>query len=146
MNETMTDPILCYVDGPWAYFTTATLAQQWGDDWNDAPYEHNAGRPYEWREYMRERGIEPYEVSQVAWEAPMQTPRDGHLNSPYSVEQINAGAAPWLATDEWHDGDPIAIPAGTPLSLFTTLVQQSGGDVYLPAPKTNAPTLGGPEA
>ena len=41
------DPILCYVDEPWAYFTTQDLDKQWGDDWNDAPYEHNAGTPYE---------------------------------------------------------------------------------------------------
>lgn len=38
---------LCYIDGPWAYFTTQPVAEQWGDDWDDAPYEHNAGDPYE---------------------------------------------------------------------------------------------------
>jgi len=30
---------LCYVSGPWAYFTTQALNKQWGDDWDDAPYE-----------------------------------------------------------------------------------------------------------
>lgn len=47
------EPRLCYVDGLdtlTAFFTTRPLAEQWGDDWNDAPYEHNAGRPYRWRE------------------------------------------------------------------------------------------------
>lgn len=39
-------PVLCYVEGCWAFFTTKPLSDQWGDDWNDAPYEHNAGRPY----------------------------------------------------------------------------------------------------
>lgn len=38
---------LCYVKGSFAYFTTQELSKQWGDDWNDAPYEHNAGEPYE---------------------------------------------------------------------------------------------------
>lgn len=38
--------VLCYVDGQRAYFTTAKLADQWGDDWDDALYEHNAGEPY----------------------------------------------------------------------------------------------------
>lgn len=33
---------LCYVDDGFAYFTTKPLTEQWGDDWNDAPYEHNA--------------------------------------------------------------------------------------------------------
>ncbi len=40
------DPVLCYVDEPWAYFTPAALTDQWGDDWNDTPYEHNAEEPY----------------------------------------------------------------------------------------------------
>lgn len=29
-----TQPILCYVEGCWAYFTTQALKDQWGDDWN----------------------------------------------------------------------------------------------------------------
>jgi hypothetical protein len=37
---------LCYVKGNWAYFTSRPLSEQTGDDWNDAPYEHNAGTPY----------------------------------------------------------------------------------------------------
>ena len=28
------------------YFTS-DMAAQWGDDWDDRPYEHNAGKPYE---------------------------------------------------------------------------------------------------
>jgi len=40
-------PRLCYVERQWAYFTTRPIAEQWGDDWDDAPYEHNAGEPYE---------------------------------------------------------------------------------------------------
>jgi hypothetical protein len=44
--ERIVVPVLCYVDGCWAFFTTKPLSEQWGDDWNDAPYEHNAGRPY----------------------------------------------------------------------------------------------------
>ena len=44
----MSEPVLCYIEGPWAYFTTRPLADQCGDDWDDAPYEHNAGWPYKW--------------------------------------------------------------------------------------------------
>ncbi|OGN14800.1 MAG: hypothetical protein A3J47_00270 [Candidatus Yanofskybacteria bacterium RIFCSPHIGHO2_02_FULL_43_22] len=40
------EPVLCFVEGNTAYFTTQELSKQWGDDWNDAPYEHNAERPY----------------------------------------------------------------------------------------------------
>ena len=34
---------LCYIENDNAYFTTNDLMKQWGDDWNDALYEHNAG-------------------------------------------------------------------------------------------------------
>lgn len=30
-----------------AYFTDIDLKDQWGDDWDDAPYEHNAECPYD---------------------------------------------------------------------------------------------------
>lgn len=60
---------LCYIEssgsGGTAYFTTNDLDRQWGDDWNDAPYEHNAGSPYEWLEYMGDRGIAKYEIRKV---------------------------------------------------------------------------------
>ena len=31
----------------YAYFTPISLDKQWGDDWNDTPFEHNAGIPYD---------------------------------------------------------------------------------------------------
>jgi hypothetical protein len=37
--------VLCYVEGSKAYFTTQALADQWGDDWDHVPYEHNAETP-----------------------------------------------------------------------------------------------------
>lgn len=36
---------LCYVDGGVLYFTD-DIKTQWGDDWNDAPADCNAGAPY----------------------------------------------------------------------------------------------------
>lgn len=106
MSET-NEPVLCYVCGPWAYFTTRPLADQWGDDWDDAPYEHNAGTPYEWREsdgigclcngpggYLAYGGtgtqapcgktghvplppIARWDVVRVAWAGDFDTPADG---------------------------------------------------------------------
>ncbi len=120
----MAEPVLCYVSPPWAYFTTQPLEKQWGDDWNDAPYEHNAGLPY------RYAGVgEPYEVIQVAFDAPLETPADGHLNSPYSVEMINAGTVAWLYT-AYYTNPPTKIMAGTPLSEFRKLIVAVGGTVY----------------
>jgi hypothetical protein len=120
----MNEPILCYVDECWAYFTTAPLDEQWGDDWNDAPYEHNAGTPYE---------REPYKISKVAFDFEfygMERPCDSHLNSPYSVEQINAGAIAWLRTPSYFEKQVI-ISAGTTLSDFKRLIKEAGGKVYI---------------
>ena len=75
---------LCFVDSEeWAgdpitlYFTELDdVTEQWGDDWNDRPYEHNAGEPYEndysqtWRAY-----------STIASCMPRHKPRKGTLCS-----------------------------------------------------------------
>ena len=55
----------------------------WGDDWDDSPYEHNAGEPY--GEYIK-----------VVIQGEFMTPNYGNINSRYSVESINKGAIPWL--------------------------------------------------
>jgi hypothetical protein len=117
----MTEPVLCFVSEPWAYFTTKPLSEQWGDDWNDAPYEHNAGVPY---------SDEPGQIVKLAYEADLYQPCYGCLNSPWSVEQINAGAVAWLASPTYAKGDQIVIPSGTPLSQFKDLIRQAGGCVY----------------
>ena len=45
-SSMVNNAVLCFVDKTWAYFTTKPIESQWGDDWDDAPYEHNAGEPY----------------------------------------------------------------------------------------------------
>ena len=156
--------VLCYVDSPWAYFTTRPLEKQWGDDWNDAPYEHNAGTPYtpsksfgtvrrnmngrrivrvtkpgatpdeDWVEGSEydEDGKPEWEIFRIAYDGDLETPREGQRNSPWSVEQINAGAVAWLRTSRWFDGKPVVIPAGTTLTQFCKLVAEAGGAAYLP--------------
>lgn len=122
---------LCYVEGDWAYFTTQALDKQWGDDWNDAPYEHNAERPYEWQEYMTRHGIEPYEIKKLPFDGDFAQPCSYTFNSAYSVEMINGGAIPWLWSPSY--GVPaVTIPAGTNLPDFIRLVKEAGGRVYLP--------------
>jgi len=117
----MPEPVLCYIKDCWAYFTTIPLSEQWGDDWDDAPYEHNAGTPYR---------DSPDQVTKLAWEADLDQPCDGHLNSPWSVEQINAGAVAWLSTSSYIKGPKLAIPAGATISQFKELIKQAGGFVY----------------
>ena len=49
-KESMKDLKLCFIDNEinCAYFTEKDVTEQWGDDWNDAPYEYNAEPPYEY--------------------------------------------------------------------------------------------------
>jgi len=121
---------LCYIEGPWAYFTTAK--RQWGDDWNDAPYEHNAGRPYDWRESSTE---EPYTIRSVAFDGPFQTP--AALGLSVSVQDINEERFAWLTLDrfervpEGYSG-ATALMGGASLEEFCRFVEALGGTVYEP--------------
>lgn len=145
--------VLCYVDGPWAYFTTQELAKQTGDDWDDAPYEHNAEEPYEpgVRYYADGRieklerdwnpdGSPKWEVIRIAWRGPLETPDAWATNSPWSVDQINAGATPWLKPAQFGAKHSVSIFAGTTLADFIAAVHSCGGVVYLPAPLTREAT------
>lgn len=125
------EPVLCYVDDDHrAWFTTAPLAEQCGDDWGDANYEHNAGEPYEYQEHDERANRTPWRLVVVVYDAPLMTPAErAHGNSRYSVKQINRGAVAWLQPDEWSDVT-VVIPAGTPLSRFVRLIEQAGGCVY----------------
>jgi len=123
--DALVSPRLCYIDGCWAYFTTQPLGKQWGDDWDDAPYEHNAGTPY------GPRGDErPWEIIKVAFEADLQTPADFAAgNSRYSVEDINQKAVAWLASPSWSK-DKISIHAGATVEEFCAAIKSVDGDVY----------------
>ncbi len=94
-----------YVEGEkehYAYFTDLEdLQEQWGDDWDDAPYEHNAGWPYDKIRTDEHTVLKvPFAVisdncnGNSHW---VKFPCDyGAGNSPFSVEEINAGAVPWI--------------------------------------------------
>jgi len=132
MNNEPKPPVLGYVDGNWAFFTTRNLADQWGDDWDDAPYEHNAGEPYCYSDHDAKEEREPWEITKVALDRYFEPPSEGHCNSPWSVEQINAGAVAWLRSSRWKTGKPIVIPAGTTFARFCELIGEGGGTVYFP--------------
>lgn len=145
------DAVLCYVRGSWAYFTTAPLSEQWGDDWNDAPYEHNAGAPYAAsKSYSRydhatkswikgsdyTDGVPNWEVIKIAYDANLQEPDEcGSGNSPYSVQDINSGATPWL--HDRYGGSGVKVMAGTSLRDFIQIIEQFGGTIYLPRTADN---------
>lgn len=132
----MNNEKLCYVDGNTAYFTTQPIADQWGDDWDDAPYEHNAGEPYtpmacyyaDGTQKEPERDWNPdgtpkWTILAVEFAAEVRLPCDEMLNSPYSVEQINHGCVPWLSM-------PFAgLYAGASLNEFSDFIARAGGIV-----------------
>lgn len=124
-------PVLCYIEGNWAFFTTQPLDKQWGDDWDDAPYENNAGRPYEFHAHDSKAGKERWEITKVAWDGDFETPgRWGGGNSHYSVQSINSGAAAWLFQRGYKEKPPISIQAGTTLDEFVKKITQGKGCVY----------------
>lgn len=132
-------PRLCYIAHGYAYFTTLQdVTRQWGDDWNDIPYEHNAEEPYPWND---RRGVPRYEISKFPFECShLLTPPDFlnyTNNSPYSVEMINRGDVPWLQTPsyDYYSGPVICIMAGTSFNDFVTMVHLAGGEVYVPIQK-----------
>lgn len=117
---------LCYVRGNKAWFTD-NIERQWGDDWNDKPYEHNAGEPYDdW--YDEEGVIGEIKLKVLYFETndwSEKQPCDGYLNSPYSVEEINRGKVPWLETDKYK------IYAGTLYEDFIRIIEGNGGNIYI---------------
>lgn len=94
------------------FFTEDSLDDVWGDDWDDAPYEHNAGTPYAPCLTLFAIGVD--------------SARSGYLNSPYTVEGINNGEVPWL-TDEGNNG----LYAGATVNEFIQFMVDSPSGIYL---------------
>ena len=72
----------------------------WGDDWNDQPYEHNAGEPYNEHTVII---IDNHDRNSI-------TPNTGHTNSPHSVLGINVHKYPWILSS---DGKYRLLPNAT---------------------------------
>lgn len=108
----------------YAYFTSAPLEEQWGDDWNDAPYEHNAGEPYE---------DEGYEIVKIPFAIPSSLeykfPCDWAWggNSSFSVEDINGGVIPWISV-KTGKRKYVNIFAGISDSKFKEIMKELCGE------------------
>jgi hypothetical protein len=134
MNTELARFKLCYIcpRTRFAYFTELDLKDQWGDDWNDAPYEHNAGDPYEHR-FIDKEPVH-HQIVKVAWEGSYETPAErGGPNSLWSVEEINKGAIAWLIPTQWDSSvkDARPVHAGDTLLTFIEKIEGSGGTVYM---------------
>ena len=111
------------------FFTEADLKEQWGDDWNDAPYDLNAGWPYDDTSHKDADGKWQHKkhtilVLNVTYEEHCPTvPADYGYNSPFCVEAINQGAVAWLFIGK----ECKAIQAGdTPLDVFERTAKWMG--------------------
>lgn len=117
-----------YIEGKqeyYAFFTPISLDKQWGDDWNDRPYEYNAEIPYD--DYMEGDEMVEVEIVKVPFYIPydgdweVHFPRDwGGDNSPFSVEDINAGAIAWI----YDRRSKTAINAGINPQEFFNKIRQ----------------------
>lgn len=123
---------LCYVDEPWAWFTSKPIEDQWGDDWNDAPYEHNAGDPYAFGPHDERAGKEPWTLVAVAFRGDYETPSTWATNSRYSVQRINQGVVAWLTPSQYRsDTRHPGMFAGATLEEFIAFIEETKGTVYL---------------
>lgn len=89
----------------YAYFADVTeMGDVWGDDHDDVPFECNAEKPYD-EIYIEGKERKEIEIIQIPFIYPKNyidnftciTPRDMNFtNSPWSCEDVNLGAVPWL--------------------------------------------------
>ena len=124
----MTDDVLksklCYIKGDWAYFTTGDLDKVDGDDFDDAPYQHNSGPP----------SASDGDIYQIAFDCDLLRPCDpDDANTRwFTVEEINRGDIPWLRSPDWRK-TKVALMAGATLAEFMKAVASAWGTCYLPA-------------
>lgn len=86
----------------YAYFTPVSLEEQWGDDWDDYPYNENAEIPYDslYKEKDKNGKWKEYEILRVPFYLPnaiVYFAKDwGYDRCQFSVMDINAGAVAWV--------------------------------------------------
>lgn len=123
---------LCYIYGQKAYFTS-DFEHQWGDDWNDRPYECNAEAPYE--HLLEEIPHQPpvydkkYKEHKIELETLYFETNDWNEQKPcdmgrFSVEDINKGTVAWIHTDKFN------IMAGTTIKDFIDIITKNGGTIW----------------
>lgn len=129
--KTNDEYVLCYVSSdcdsscPRACWFVDHMDGVWGDDWDDAPYEHNAGAPY-WGDghdgfyvYVETDLAHPYEDD------------NGYraYNSKRSVQDINDSGYPWLRSTRGSK-PKVNICPGTTYKEFARLIEETGGRIF----------------
>ena len=108
-----------------AYFTSIPMEKQWGDDWDDSPYEYNAEPPYDnhWDDNDVRTEHEILVISFSLSKGIASLPKGNCLNSPFSVCQINSGRAAWLYFENSYKCcDGKSIHAGTTAKDFIDII------------------------
>lgn len=92
----------------------------------DRPYEYNASSPYD--SYYENHIEHKIELKEIFFKLPYDytMPCTGHLNSPYSVEDINNKKVPWIE----YEG--VKIWAETTLADFIETIENLEGIIYVP--------------
>jgi hypothetical protein len=67
-----------------------------GDDWNDAPYEHNAGRVYD-------EFIKGHADINIPFDYEVYEPADGCANSPYCKNDMRERKVPCIVVAKTED-------------------------------------------
>ena len=152
MTKNIEDYKLCFVrtlDGDNAhvlFFTPFDARNVTGDDWDDAPYEHNASEPYyaklgsykdvhskkETTVVMEDVGDKMVKVLIYGYEtATLVSPCSYALNSNYSVEDINRGVVPWI-TAKWSENKTVREEVIMANATYAEVVEKLSNVVYLP--------------
>lgn len=115
---------LCYYDDPWLYFSP-DFKNQWGDDWDDFPYQHNAGKPY--GDYVK--------IAICSNDVWLISPADkyGEFAEDYSVKEINEDNIPWLRSypDNKKDKEENCLFPGATLNEAILWLKSKEVEVYL---------------
>lgn len=84
------DLYLCFADGGKMYFTNRKAIDVRGDDWNDAPLEHNASEPYldEVESYAILDTRNGFENTRLLTYDEIADSK-GIINTPFSVQNVN---------------------------------------------------------
>ena len=157
MEKNIDDYKLCFVrtlDGDNAhvlYFTPFDATNITGDDWDNAPYEHNASEPYyarlgsykdihskkETAVVAEDIGDKLVEVIIYSYDtAALASPCSYVLNSDYSVKDINEGMTPWIVA-KWFENGVAREEVIMANATYKEVVEKLDGFVYLPKARKN---------
>lgn len=135
MNGNHTNWKLCCVTDKWAWFTTHSLDELSGDDWNDSPYQCNGSLPYEPTRAFKDESA----YLKVAFDGCLNEASQVHgSNNNISMNDlVHRKSVPWLQTNKHdlkydEDLEHVNIFSGVSVGEFEEMVTRAGGEVYYP--------------